>query len=388
MTMKIRRSCILVGSLLCCTAAAAQDVTRAMAPAWPDTYASRVEALALLQTLNSELLSHESATATLERWCADHGLASPARIVAELQPVSEKPPTVEQRRDLDVTATEPVRYRRVRLRCGPLVLSEAENWYVPGRLTPDMNRVLDATDTPFGKAVQPLHFQRHTLTSRLLWSPLPDGWEMKAVAPAGPNDLAIPPHLLEHRAVLLLGNGTPISEVVETYTSNLLAFPPPDHPHEPSADGRHLIGAWRLAATEYRGPHGETTDPFYQEGSTGIIIYDASGWMSVQIGGPGRRGAPATEVRLPRSTDGDALKAQAYDSYYSYYGTWEYDASTSTVIHHLHSSLVPGEAGMSYAQVATLEGGRLVFTGRSGEAGHETVRRKVWERLTPAARQP
>ena len=31
-------------------------------------YVLRVEALALLQTLNAELLSHDSATLTLERW--------------------------------------------------------------------------------------------------------------------------------------------------------------------------------------------------------------------------------------------------------------------------------------------------------------------------------
>jgi hypothetical protein len=27
---------------------------------------------------------------------------------------------------------------------------EADNWYVPSRLTPDINKTLDMTDTPFG----------------------------------------------------------------------------------------------------------------------------------------------------------------------------------------------------------------------------------------------
>ena len=46
----------------------------------------RIEVLGLLQALNGELLSHDSATLTLDRWCASHGLAAdarPARIVAE-----------------------------------------------------------------------------------------------------------------------------------------------------------------------------------------------------------------------------------------------------------------------------------------------------------------
>jgi hypothetical protein len=37
---------------------------------------------------------------------------------------------------LGVDPDEPVRFRRVPLKCGDHVLSEAENWYVPSRLTP------------------------------------------------------------------------------------------------------------------------------------------------------------------------------------------------------------------------------------------------------------
>jgi hypothetical protein len=125
-----------------------------------------------------------------------------------------------------VTPTEPVRYRRVRLECGSLVLSEADNWYVPSRLTAEMNKLLDSTDTPFGRAVQPLHFQRRTLSSKLLWRPLPDGWEMNP-AGAEPAVVPMPANLLEHRAVLALPDGTPFSEVVESYTANVLAFPLP-----------------------------------------------------------------------------------------------------------------------------------------------------------------
>jgi hypothetical protein len=116
----------------------------------------------------------------------------------------------------------------VRLQCGAVVLSEADNWYVPGRLMPDMNRLLDTSDTPFGKAVQALHFQRHTISATLLWRPLPEGWEISPVTPSdGAGPLIAPPAVLEHRALLTLPDGTPFSEVVETYTGNVLAFPPP-----------------------------------------------------------------------------------------------------------------------------------------------------------------
>ena len=115
---------------------------------------ARVEAPALLQTLNADLLTHDSATLTLDRWCGAHRLASPARIVAERVHGAEQAPTAEQRQLLGVSATELVRFRKVRLRCGDHVLSEADNWYVPTRLTPEMNRVLDTTDTAFGRAVK------------------------------------------------------------------------------------------------------------------------------------------------------------------------------------------------------------------------------------------
>jgi hypothetical protein len=215
-------------TLIVTTPIAVADSSTARAPVWRDNYITRLEALALLQSLNANLLSHDSATLTLDRWCEAHRLASPPRIVAERVRGADKPPTPEVREVLAVSATEPVRYRRVRLRCGDRVLSEADNWYVPARLTPEMNRALDTTDIAFGRAVQELRFRRRTLSASLLWSPLPEGWEMGAQprvdnAPA----LKIPPHVLQHRAVLALPDGTPISTVVETYTSEVLAFPEP-----------------------------------------------------------------------------------------------------------------------------------------------------------------
>lgn len=198
-------------------------------PSWTSNFVTRVEALAVLQSLNADLLSHDSATMTLEHWCDVHKLASPAKITAVRVLDVDKLPTPEQRVDLSVAPTETVRYRRVRLTCGAVVLSEADNWYVPGRLTPEMNKQLDSSDTPFGLVVRPLNFRRHTVSSRLLWLALPPGWEMKGAGGGGriAGDQPMPPMLLEHRAILSLPDGTPFSEVVETYTDQVLAFPVP-----------------------------------------------------------------------------------------------------------------------------------------------------------------
>jgi len=209
-------------ALMLCTAGAPAEPARR-----PDTFVARLEALALLETLNADLLSHDSATLTLERWCANHRLADPALIVAERAMDVVKPATADVRAALDVKPDEPLGYRRVKLKCGDHVLSEADNWYAPARLSPEMNKALETTDTPFGKAVAALHFRRHTLSAELLWWPLPKGWEMGVTPEATAAALAVPEHVLEHRAVLSLPDGEPFSEVVETYTGEVLAFPPP-----------------------------------------------------------------------------------------------------------------------------------------------------------------
>jgi len=197
-------------------------------PAWPDTFVARLEALALMQTLNAELLASRSATVSLEDWCRDHRLAAVPEIHADLMPATSHAPTAEQRQRLAVTQAETVRYRRVHLRCGARVLSDAENWYVPGRLTPDMNRLLESTDTPFGRAVAALDPYRRTFAVTMLWAPLGRGWEdgSTRIPSAAAGALSMPDALFEHRAVLYSRDHVPFAEVREVYQRHLLAFAP------------------------------------------------------------------------------------------------------------------------------------------------------------------
>jgi hypothetical protein len=157
-----------------------------------------------LRSLDAELRQGKSATLTLGRWCADHHLADPARVYARrAREAKAIPPELRVR--LAVTTDEPIAYRRVQLVCGEHVLSEADNWYVPGRLTPEMNQQLDATDEPFGKVVKPLGFERRPLAVEWLWQ----------TGRAPPHDL------LRHTAVLYTATQVPFSVVVETYESGL-----------------------------------------------------------------------------------------------------------------------------------------------------------------------
>ena len=86
------------------------------------------------------------------------------------------------------------------------------------------------TDTPVGKAVQPLEPYRQTFDVRVLWSPLPDGRERtsdqrRPCAAAGA--LTIPDALFEHRAILYTREHKPFSEVHEVYQREILTFRAP-----------------------------------------------------------------------------------------------------------------------------------------------------------------
>lgn len=184
-------------------------------------FAARKKAFALLENLNARLLVSHSATSTLEQWCADTS-GKDAAIRAKHVAGVDKPASREQRERLQLGRNERAIYRRVELACGDCVLSEAENWYVPGRLNADINSVLEESDTPFGRAVMSLNPVRKTFAVEIFWRP--EDQEPSA----GPGArLSIPRRLFQHRALVYGPGGRPFSEVCETYTSGILAFGPP-----------------------------------------------------------------------------------------------------------------------------------------------------------------
>ncbi|HKT84500.1 MAG TPA: hypothetical protein VJQ77_00280 [Novosphingobium sp.] len=158
-----------------------------------------------LSQLERTLAGGDSATAALGNWCAARGLADPPRIVARRVRGEDAPLPSDARALLDIRPGTAPDYRHVRLNCGNVTLSEAHNWFVTSRLTPEMNATLAATDKPFGTVIAPLHFTRERLaTSRTRAEGCPPGT------------------VLSHRAVLRLPDGRPISLVVECYQQGAL----------------------------------------------------------------------------------------------------------------------------------------------------------------------
>lgn len=182
----------------------------------------------LIEAFNARLLHGPTATSVLETWCAEHQLASDPIIRARLVNGAQKPISAEQRKRLQISDTEPVSYRRVALTCGDHILSEADNWYVPARLTSAMNDILATSDKPFGRVVEDLKPIRETFSVEFLWHPRLDD-PPKEVARAeepGESDanLFIPPLVLRHSALVYAADHKPFAEVHEAYTKAILGF--------------------------------------------------------------------------------------------------------------------------------------------------------------------
>jgi hypothetical protein len=127
--------------------------------------------------------------------------------------------------------------------------------------------------------------------------------------------------------------------------------PPPPPPHGPD-----LIGAWRLVAAETRLEGGRTA-PAFGDMPSGMLIYDHSGAMSLQISGE-RPAVGSIETYQSLSPEDRMV---FLDSYYAYFGTFEVDESARMVVHRVHASLRPNETGVSYRRQFTIEGERLTL---------------------------
>lgn len=170
-----------------------------------------------LEALNARLLAAPSASVVLTRWCRERALMGPSDMLRARTTgaVGPEPPSLGQ--DLQLGAGEAVRRRHVQLVCGDHVVSEADNFYVPARLTSAMNHELETTDHPFGLVVRDLRFNRRRLEAAVLR----EAGSCEAGGPRGEER-----GVLRHRAVLLTSQGRPFSEVVETYQCEVLAGPP------------------------------------------------------------------------------------------------------------------------------------------------------------------
>lgn len=141
----------------------------------------------------------------------------------------------------------------------------------------------------------------------------------------------------------------------------------------PAARSRFL-GVWKLIRCERKFPDGRVDYP-YGEKPVGRITYDKAGRMSAQLMRPGRRSTMPSGVSLIAGKASEKEIHEAVDGFIAYFGTFDVDETTQTVIHHVQACLVPSWVGTDLKRAYRFNANRLVLT--AAAAG---VVELTWER--------
>ena len=144
------------------------------------------------------------------------------------------------------------------------------------------------------------------------------------------------------------------------------------------SEASRFPGAWRLVSAEYRAMDGTVVDSPWGPEPQGMIMYDAYGNMSAQLGRRDRiRFAGGDQLR----GTAEEIKA-AFESYNAYWGRYAVDEHARTVTHHVEQAMFPNWTGSKQLRYYKLEGNKLILTTppiRRG--GQEVVGVLVWERV-------
>jgi hypothetical protein len=149
---------------------------------------------------------------------------------------------------------------------------------------------------------------------------------------------------------------------------------------------QQLVGAWQLVRLETVRPNGEIIYPFYGKHPQGLLIYDGSGMMSVQIVSDPRPQVPTADSREAFAAAPQVDRAAAADGYYAYLGTWSVDEKAGTVTHHIQQSFYPGEWGEDGVRKLKIEGDMLTLIAKAHEMGEDHHRKLVWKRVGKATK--
>jgi hypothetical protein len=130
---------------------------------------------------------------------------------------------------------------------------------------------------------------------------------------------------------------------------------------------KSFVGTWRLVSID-----GGSTQTVRGQKPTGLIYYDANGYMAAQIQPdrprPKWTGTPSQEQAL-----------EAFRGYTAYFGTYTIDEKASTVTHHRQGSLDGG--AVDFVRKFEFAGDRIVLTPVAAPASTNPPTHLAWERM-------
>jgi hypothetical protein len=126
----------------------------------------------------------------------------------------------------------------------------------------------------------------------------------------------------------------------------------------PSASSR-LIGVWKFRSCVRSFKDGRSDYPFGEK-PVGRIEYDKAGRMYALLMRPGRRSTLLPGKPFPEANN-EELR-DAVTGFVAYFGTFDIEETTHTVIHHVEASLVPNWVGTDLKRRFRFDGGHLILT--------------------------
>lgn len=150
-----------------------------------------------------------------------------------------------------------------------------------------------------------------------------------------------------------------------------------------STDKKLFFGAWRLLAYEFRDESGNISCPFGQD-FNGLIMYDRSGMMSVQIIRGDRPLFPSEDMF---GADPEYIKA-AFEGLNTYFGRYDVDEAQQIVAHHLESASLPNRVGSTQTRHYEFSNATLTLTLKAPARllnGEWLSAVLVWEKIEAAA---
>ena len=148
-----------------------------------------------------------------------------------------------------------------------------------------------------------------------------------------------------------------------------------------SAAGRKkFIGMWKMISGESRDQAtGEVSYP-WGKNPFGRLLYDHAGRVFVQLMNPGRRSVGGVSNRgaaaAIASASADDMRAML-TGFNAYFGTFDIDQASGTVIHHLQSALIPSWVGTDQRRRYEFSAaGELILLNTASGADY----RLVWQR--------
>ena len=150
-----------------------------------------------------------------------------------------------------------------------------------------------------------------------------------------------------------------------------------------------VAGTWRLLGVETQWPDGKTDTGWMGDRPTGLLIYDLSGWMSVQMmrdprptWAPGH-GPFGLEFLLEECVDG-------VRGYYAYFGTYKVVAAENAIEHQVVGSAWPIEVGVTYTRFVMIDGDLLSLKTPPTPLsdGRVIINRLLWHRMKSSEEMP